>query len=69
MRGGDEMNNLKVVREKNRLTKTQVAEKVGIALMTYTRYENPKYQRYPDVLTGIAIAKTLKTTVEELWGS
>lgn len=62
------MNNLKVAREAKGLTQTQVAEQVGIATMTYVRYENPKYRRYPDVLTGLAIAETLGTTVKQLWG-
>lgn len=63
------MNNLKVAREIKGLTQTQVAKKIGIATMTYVRYENPKYKRYPDVLTGMAIAETLGMTVEQLWGN
>lgn len=63
------MNNLKAAREEAGLTQSQVAKKVGIAITTYVRYENPKYDRYPDVLTGLAIAEILETTVNNLWNN
>ena len=62
------MNILKAKRESSGFTQSQIAQKAGIATMTYIRYENPKYQRSPPVETAIKIAKALNTTVEDLWG-
>ena len=62
------MNKLKHTREKSGLTQEQVALKTGVASFSYVRYENPRYNRYPDVRTAIKIAKVLGTTVEALWG-
>lgn len=63
------MSKLKSLRETKNLTQTEIAAKVGIALMTYIRYENPKYNREPDVSIALKIAKVLDTTVENLWGT
>ena len=61
------MNALKAIRESSGLTQAQIAQKAGIATMTYVRYENPKYRRTPPVETAIKIAKALNTSVENLW--
>lgn len=49
------------------LTQAQTAEKAGISLRSYHRYEYEK--RYPDVLTAIRIADVLKVKdLRRLWG-
>lgn len=62
------MNNLKPTREAAGLTQVEVAKKVGIATLSYLRYETPKYKRYPDVLTAIKIADVLGIKdLRDLW--
>ena len=61
------MKNEKLVAARKRSGKNQVqvAKEVGIATIAYQSYELRK--RTPIVTTAIRIAKTLGTTVEELW--
>ena len=53
------------------LTQLQFATQAKIPLRTYKRYEANKdstEHRIPDAVTAIRIAKTLGSTVENLWG-
>lgn len=52
-------------RRKVGLTQKQIANSVGIAEVSYKRYEYGN--RVPDARTAIRIAKALNTTVETLW--
>ncbi|MBQ7197843.1 MAG: helix-turn-helix transcriptional regulator [Selenomonadaceae bacterium] len=64
------MNTLKNKREATSLTQLQFAQKIGIPIRTYQRYEsNENSAEYcePRATTAIKIAKALNTTVEELW--
>lgn len=62
------MNNLKAAREAVGLTQKQVANKVGIAHMSYIRYETPKYQRDPNVKIAIKIADALEIKdLRDIW--
>ena len=56
---------LKTTRQKQGLTQVQVAEKANITVNCYQRYENG--ERMPKANTAILIAKTLNSTVEELF--
>lgn len=56
---------LKTTRQKQGLTQVQVAEKANITERQYQRYENG--ERMPKANTAILIAKTLNSTVEELF--
>lgn len=56
---------LKQAREKAGLTQVEIAEKVGISIRAYQRYESEK--RVPNVYTAKLIAKALNSTVEELF--
>lgn len=58
-------NKLREKREQLRLTQRQVAEEVGITYQAYQRYEIG--QIVPNVNIALQIAKTLGTTVEELY--
>ena len=58
-------NKLKTTRQKQGLTQVQVAEKANITERQYQRYENG--ERMPKANTAILIAKTLNSTVEELF--
>lgn len=63
-------NALKAKRKSIGLTQIQFAEKIGISERAYKRYESDKNSndyREPNVRTAIKIAKTLGTTVENLW--
>lgn len=57
---------LKTAREKSGKTQAQVAKESGIAERMYQRYEYDKSE--PGVRTAIRIARTLRSTVEELFG-
>lgn len=57
---------LKEAREKCGLTQAQVAEKVGTTARAYQYYEAG--EREPSVKTAILIARTVKSTVEKLFG-
>ena len=59
-------NILKAAREQSGKTQAQVAKEIGIAKTAYQRYERGGV--IPNVFTAIKIAKTLDSTVEELWG-
>lgn len=50
------------------LTQKQLAEKTGIAVLTYQRYEMDFSPRYPDAPTAVKIAQALHSSVEALWG-
>ena len=58
---------LKERREYLKLTQKQVANKIGIAEQAYQQYEYGKM--LPNVILAIKIAKSLRTTVEKLWGN
>ena len=59
-------NLLKEKRKALNLTQKQVAERIGIQWQSYQRYENQEV--IPTVYTAIRLAKTLNTTVEEIFG-
>ena len=64
------MNTLKNKREATSLTQLQFAQKIGIPIRTYQRYEsNENSAEYcePRATMAIKIAKALNTTVEDLW--
>ena len=52
-------------RKKSGKTQAQVAKEIGIAETAYQRYEQGKV--IPNVLMAIKIAKSLNTSVENLW--
>ena len=52
-------------RKKSGKTQAQVAIEIGIAETAYQRYEQGKV--IPNVLMAIKIAKSLNTSVENLW--
>lgn len=58
-------NNLQKARETLGKSKTEVAKEVGIARLSYFRYETG--ERMPDVQTAIRISRALNSTVEDLW--
>ncbi len=60
-----ENNKLKEKRLALGLTQAEVAEAIGIAESAYQRYE---YGRLPNAKTAVKIARTLNTTVENLYG-
>lgn len=59
--------NLIAARQKSGKTQKQVAEKIKISIRNYQDYEYNV--SIPSVLTALKIAKTLDTTVENLWGN
>jgi transcriptional regulator with XRE-family HTH domain len=60
-------NQLKALRIAKGFTQSQVAEKVGITLRSYQRYE-AKGERIPDVLTALGIADVLKVKdLRKIW--
>ena len=59
------INNLKVKRDEQNLTQKYVADELGIIESSYARYERGESE--PSAQRAIAIAKILKTTVEELY--
>ena len=56
---------LKYRRKKFGFTQAELANKVKISILSYQRYESG--ERLPNVCTAQLIAKTLNTTVEELF--
>ena len=65
------MNTIKQKRKLTGLTQLQFAQKIGIPLRTYMRYEaekNSKEYREPKAKLAVIIAEALGTTVKELWG-
>lgn len=56
---------LVAARKKSGKTQAQVAKEIGIAENAYQRYEQGKV--IPNVLMAIKIAKSLNTSVENLW--
>lgn len=57
---------LRAARERSRKTQTQVAKEVGISEVSYQRIEYGT--QTPSLANAIRIARTLKSTVEELFG-
>ena len=64
-RGKTNQNKLKERREALNLTQKEVADRVGIAVQVYQRYEYG--ERLPQVDVAIAISEILNSTVEELF--
>ena len=58
-------NKLKERREALNLTQKEVADRVGIAVQVYQRYEYG--ERLPQVDVAIALSEILNSTVEELF--
>lgn len=58
-------NKLKERREALHLTQKEVADRVGIAVQVYQRYEYG--ERLPQVDLAIKIAQTLNSTVEKIF--
>ena len=58
---------LKAARKQSGKTQLQVANEIGIAETAYQRYEHGKAT--PVATTAIRIAKSLGSTVEQLWGT
>lgn len=56
---------LKKAREKEGLTQMQIAKKAKISIRAYQNYEAK--ERVPNATTAKLIAKTLNSTVEELF--
>ena len=57
---------LRAAREASGKTQAQVATEIGVSELSYQRYEYDK--REPGVRTAIRIARSLNSTVEELFG-
>ena len=63
---GDEMKNLRLIREKSKMTQKQIADELEICRPYYTMIENG--QRKPSLLLSLKIADLFKYSVEELFG-
>ena len=64
------MNQLKEMRKSKGFTQTQIAERVGVTLRSYQRYEAEENGRYPDVLVALGIADALKVKdLRKIWGN
>lgn len=61
------MENLRLLREKSKLTQREVAEALNITRSYYTMLENG--QRRPSLMLTIKMASFFKVTVEELLGN
>lgn len=63
------MNKLKEIRKQKGFTQLQIAEKVGIGLRSYQRYESGG-KRLPDILTAIRMLDELGVKdPRKVWGS
>lgn len=63
------MNRLREMRMKKGFTQPQIAEKVGVGLRSYQRYE-AENGRNPDVLTALGIANALQVKdLRKIWGN
>ena len=60
-----EENGLRMYRLKLKLMQQDVADRVGIPLLSYQRYESGS--RSPRIKTAMRIAKALNTNVYEIW--
>jgi len=60
-----EENGLRMHRLKLKLMQQDVADRVGIPLLSYQRYESGS--RSPRIKTAMRIAKALNTNVYEIW--
>lgn len=56
--------NMRCLREQNRLSQTELAERVGVTQAAIARFESGRI--VPNVVTAVKIARKLDTTVEEL---
>jgi len=56
---------LKTAREKSGMTQAQIAKQIGVTERAYQYYEAAK--KAPRVQTALRIAKTLDSTVEDLF--
>ncbi len=64
---GDKFNeNLKIAREREKITQKDMAERIGVAKSTYSLYESGS--REPNVQTIKKIADILNVTADELLG-
>lgn len=64
------MNQLKEMRKSKGFTQTQIAERVGVTLRSYQRYEAEENGRYPDVLVALGIADALQVKdLRKIWGN
>jgi transcriptional regulator with XRE-family HTH domain len=69
-KGEDVMNQLKEMRKSKGFTQTQIAERVGVTLRSYQRYEAEENGRYPDVLVALGIADALQVKdLRKIWGN
>ncbi len=59
------MNNLKILREKNEMTQTQLAEILGISVQRYNMYELGK-RNLPSKI-AVNISKALNTSLDEIF--
>lgn len=60
------MNNLKKIRQENKITQKKLSEELNINTRQYQKYELG--EQSPSVEIAIEIAKKLDTTVEKIWG-
>lgn len=56
--------NLKRARESNNMTQLELAQSVGVSQPTIAQYERGLI--LPTIVTGVSIAKALRTTCEDL---
>lgn len=56
--------NLKVLRKRNNMTQQQIADKMKLGRVNYTRYENGSVR--PDYETVIALADFYDVTVDDI---
>lgn len=56
--------NLKKAREREGMTQLELAKAIGVSQPTVAQYE--KGQILPTIVTGVSIAKALRTTCEDL---
>ncbi|MDF2988079.1 MAG: Helix-turn-helix domain [Eubacterium sp.] len=59
------MSNLKILREKNSLTQTQLAEILGISVQRYNMYELGK-RKLPSTI-AVNISKALNASLDEIF--
>ena len=56
---------IKIARTNHKFTQREVAERVGISVLTYQRYE--KGERIPNAVTAIKLARVLGVEMKELF--
>jgi DNA-binding XRE family transcriptional regulator len=63
---GEKMNiQLKMLREKKKLTQAQIAERVGISQQAYSQIENELIK--PSLETALKISEVLKTSANKIF--